>query len=65
MKTLIIAPHADDETQESAEHFLKEKQKGNKLYWLVATDPQRPEYPQKFIDKRLKQLKKIEKDLQF
>ena len=27
MKTLIIAPHADDETPGTAEHFLKEKQK--------------------------------------
>ncbi len=66
MKTLIIAHHADDETLGVGGTLLKRKtKKGNKLYWLVATDPQRPEYPQKFIDKRLKQLKKIEKIYNF
>ena len=49
MKTLIIAPHADDETLGLGGTLLKRSsKKGNKLYWLLITEPQSPDYSQKF-----------------
>lgn len=66
MKTLIIAPHADDETLGVGGTLLKRKtKKGSKLYWLITTDPQKPEYTQKFINKRKLQIKKIKKIYNF
>ncbi len=66
MKTLIIAPHADDETLGLGGTLLKRSsKKGNKLYWLLITEPQSPDYSQKFINSRIKQIQKIKKIYNF
>ena len=66
MKTLIIAPHADDETLGAGGTLLKRaSKKSNKLYWLLITEPQFPDYSQKFINNRIKQIQKIKKIYNF
>ncbi len=66
MRTLVLAPHADDETLGVGGTLIKKaSNKKNKLYWLLLTEPKSPDYSQKFINERLIQIKKIEKIYKF
>ena len=66
MKTLVIAPHADDEILGAGGTlFKRNSKKTNSIYWLLITMPSEPEYEKKFILKREKQIKKIIKFVKF
>ncbi len=66
MKTLVIAPHADDEILGvGGTLFKRNSKKTNSIYWLLITMPSEPEYEKKFILKREKQIKKIIKFVKF
>ena len=66
MKTLVIAPHADDEILGAGGTlFKRNSKKKNSIYWLLVTMPSEPEYEKKFILKRKKQIKKIIKFVKF
>ena len=50
MKTLVIAPHADDEILGAGGTlFKRNSKKTNSIYWLLITMPSEPEYEKKFI----------------
>ena len=66
MKTLVIAPHADDEILGAGGTlFKRNSKKTNSIYWLLITMPSEPEYEKKFILKREQQIKKIIKFVKF
>ena len=66
MKTLVIAPHADDEILGAGGTlFKRNSKKNNSIYWLLVTMPREPEYEKKFILKRKNQIKKIIKFVKF
>ena len=50
MKTLVIAPHADDEILGAGGTLFKRNSKTkNSIYWLLITMPGRPKYSKNFI----------------
>ena len=64
MKTLVIAPHADDEILGAGGTLFKRNSKTkNSIYWLLITMPGRPKYSKNFIKSRENQIKKISKFL--
>ena len=64
MKTLVIAPHADDEILGvGGTLFKRNSKKNNSVYWLLVTMPTMPNYSKSFVEKRELQIKKIIKVL--
>ena len=60
MKTLVIAPHADDEVLGVGGTLFKRNiKKNNSIYWLLITMPTVPNYTKNFIKKRESQIEKI------
>lgn len=66
MKTLVIAPHADDEVLGPGGTLLKRaSKKRNSTYWLLITMPNKPNYSKGFIRTRKVQISKILKKMKF
>ena len=64
MKTLVIAPHADDEILGvGGTLFKRNSKRNNSVYWLLVTMPTMPNYSKSFVKKRELQIKKILKVL--
>ena len=66
MNTLIIAPHPDDEILGAGGTLKKRSRlKGNNIFWVIMTMPDKKDYDKKFILKRKKQIIKIKSMLKF
>ena len=66
MKSLIIAPHPDDEVLgPGGTLFKRQKKQGNKIYWLIITTLDEKDYSKLVIKKRAEKIKKISKLFKF
>ena len=66
MKTLVIAPHPDDEILGVGGTLLKRKSQGHKLAWVIVTKPSSVlDWSEKQISKRKAQIKDITNKLDF
>jgi len=59
-KILAIAPHPDDETLGCGGTLLKQKNVGDKIYWMIATNIQNENgWPEEEVQKRQKEICKV------
>lgn len=58
-KVLVVAVHPDDETLGCGGTLLKHKEKGDKIYWLIATCIEGNESYKDRVEKRKEELEKI------
>ena len=60
MKTLVIAPHADDEILGvGGTLFKRNSKRNNSVYWLLVTMPTMPNYSKSFVKKENYKLKRF------
>ncbi len=60
MKILIISPHPDDETLGCGGTFLKHKDMGDKIYWLIITNVDVENgWDKDIVDKRQKEIETV------
>lgn len=59
MEILAISAHPDDETLGCGGALLKHQAGGGKLYWLIATRPQSPEWPEQVADRKSLEIQKV------
>lgn len=66
MNVLVVSPHPDDETLGAGGTILRLMAEGNSVNWLNITGMAgNPKFSQEVIDKRQKQLKRVEEFYQF
>ena len=65
MRTLVIAPHPDDETIGVGATILKRLKKGDKVAWLLITSMNENYYEKKEIFEKEKQIKNVAKAYKF
>ena len=59
MRVLVISVHPDDETLGAGGTILKHKDKGDKIYWFIATSAFQPKYTQEFIGRQKRHVDRI------
>ncbi|MCD4693461.1 MAG: PIG-L family deacetylase [Calditrichales bacterium] len=59
MKILVISAHPDDETLGAGGTLLKHKQKGDKIFWFIASSAFHPVYSKEVIKAQKKSVQKM------
>ena len=59
MNVLVISAHPDDETLGCGGVLLKHKDAGDSIYWMIATQPQQPQWSPETIERKIDEVRAV------
>ncbi len=65
MRLLIVSAHPDDETVGCGGTILKHRERGDTVFWLVATRAHEPEWPAEVIRRKAEEVKAVAEAYRF